>query len=993
MGLQWSRKGTMRSVRKIRLLLLACPALLGMAFIALTLQAQDAPAGAPQPQAQPASTQPAATQASTQPATRPTTQASDTPPKAAANISLNFKDAQLDAVLDFLSAAAGFVVVKEGKVEGPITVISKQPVSPEMAVTILSAVLKTNGYTAIQEGRVLRILPRDKARKGSIPVFFGSDPDLMSPTDELITQIIQLRNVDATKVLAELKPLMNVESADAAAISSSNSIIITDSSSNIRRVARIIKSLDNKEASSSDIRVRQLQSANAVAAAKLIGDIFKSSGGGGMSQQQIQMMQMQGQPVPPGSAAREGVIPGGAIDQALRGGRVSASADERTNTIIYTGPTETLKVIDGILDQLDANETAGSNEIRVFNLINAQAEETAKLITSIFKGEEDNNRGYDDYFWGGSRRNSGDQALKVKVEASFDERTNSVIVTAPASTLKVIEGLISKLDTDDQTRADLKVFQLKNAEAFSVSILLEDIFKPKDTESDNDFPRWFYYGSGGNNNKKAPKMTAVSDDRTNTVIVTAPTEMLKAIEEVINQLDTNPVSEEAMFIVHLRNAQSDNLEIVLNTLFGNINPPQNQDGQSEDEQRQQQFRDSRQNRDRSSGSNNNSSRNTSSRNNNRSGRRNNQMTPGLTRAVTELSGKVFVVADVDTNSLLVTTASRYEQQVRQIVKELDRPVPQVLIKVLLAEVTHNDDVDYGVDFSVLNRRPSGLGQVGGTNFGNATATGGLVVSVLETNVNATLRAIQSAGKLDVLSRPYILASDNQLAHIQVGQEIAQITTSTTGENGPNNSFTYKEIGIILDVTPHINPDGQVILDVAPEISTLSEQSITISPGVESPILNKRSAVSRVEVQSGQTVVIGGLMQDRKTTTVDKVPLLGDIPGIGEIFKRTRKSKVKTELLIFLTPHVAENTHGLEEMSTDELQGTKLTPNAVTPETFQDHMKGLRRGSMPLTRPSDLDSDGYVPIRAPESTKGHPATIPSAPEFETPTTRPAATGQQ
>ncbi len=917
------------------------------------------------PSTQAASTQPGgAAGASTQPAgaaTRPTTQpGSDGPPTPAGKISLNYKDAPLDTVLDNLSGAAGFAVIKDGPVEGRVTVTSKQPVTPSEAVTLLSAALKANGYTAIQEGKILRIVQREKAKKGSIPVTFGDDPELVSPTDELITQVIPIHNIDAVKLKADLQPLLNTE-ADVATTSASNAILVTDSSANIRRLMKIIKALDQRESSSSDIRVVQLKYANAAQMAKLIGEMFKG-GGGGMSPQQIQMMQMQGQPIPAGGGSREGIIPGGGIDQALRGGKVTASADERTNTLIITGPKETLKIIDEqIIKELDANPIAGNTEIRAFILNYAKAEDTAKLITTIFKGDESDSNN-EDYYWGYRRwGGSQDNALKVKVNAAFDERTNSVIVTAPPATLKVIEGLIKQLDANPIATADLKVFHLKNADAFDVSLLLEEIFKPKaEDRSGSDFG-WVRFVYGSNPNVKTPKMTSTYDDRTNSVIVTAPTEMLKAIEDVINQLDTNPASEESLFIYRLRNAQSDNLEIVLNTLFGNIQNNQQNQNQTQDQQRQDQFRQNRDNRNNQNGGNRSSSssgrqrqgNNRASRNGNNRRQGNQQIPQGLTRAITELSGKVFVVADTDTNSLLVTTASKYEAQVRGIIADLDRQVPQVLIKVLVAEVTHNDDVDYGVDFSVLDTSTSGRGVIAGTNFGLANATGGLLVKGLGQDINVTLRALESVGKIDVLSRPYVLASDNQLANILVGQNIPRVQNTRITDSGQQiTDVTHENIGIILDVTPHINPDGQVILDVAPEISSLSDLSLAISPGVQEPVINTRSAESRVEVKDGQTVVIGGLMEDRKTSTIDKVPIIGDIPWIGELFKHTRHSKVKTELLIFITPHVTEGTAGLEDMTGDEVRTTRLAPNAVAPGVFQKHLNDMRRGGIPSTRPAD-----------------------------------------
>ena len=126
------------------------------------------------------------------PASQPTTLPS--------KISLNFKDASLDTVLDYLSQAIGFVIIKEGQVDGRVTVVSKQPVTPEEAVTILNAALRANGFAAIRSGRELRIIARDKAKKSNVPVHFGADPKEIDNTDEIITQVIPIQNVDAMKL-------------------------------------------------------------------------------------------------------------------------------------------------------------------------------------------------------------------------------------------------------------------------------------------------------------------------------------------------------------------------------------------------------------------------------------------------------------------------------------------------------------------------------------------------------------------------------------------------------------------------------------------------------------------------------------------------------------------------------------------------------------------------------------------------------------------------
>jgi len=233
----------------------------------------------------------------------------------------------------------------------------------------------------------------------------------------------------------------------------------------------------------------------------------------------------------------------------------------------------------------------------------------------------------------------------------------------------------------------------------------------------------------------------------------------------------------------------------------------------------------------------------------------------------------------------------------------------------------------------------------------------VVISLLEQDVSVRLQALAQQNKLDVLSRPYILTSDNQEADITVGSLIPFVTNTDVDVNGGvHNSTTYEDIGVILSVTPHINPEGLVTMLVSPTISALTDQTVTVSAGVALPVIQQRAADSYLTVRDGQTVVIGGMMQDQKTSTVNKIPLLGDIPLIGKLlFSYSKTDKTKTELLIFLTPHVASEPDALKTMGEDEMHGLRLTPSAVEPGVFQDHMRGLRRGSA-----SSQPSTGYIP---------------------------------
>ncbi len=328
------------------------------------------------------------------------------------------------------------------------------------------------------------------------------------------------------------------------------------------------------------------------------------------------------------------------------------------------------------------------------------------------------------------------------------------------------------------------------------------------------------------------------------------------------------------------------------------------------------------------------------------------------------------------------TAVKYRSQVKAIIEELDRPAPQVLIKVLVAEVTHDNNADWGTDFSILNTRANGNGQSFGQTFG-APSTG-LVVNFLEDNLNVQLHALAQQNKLDVLSRPYILASDNQPADILVGQLVPIVINNQIGALGQATSqYQLQRVGIILNVTPHINPDGQVILDVAPEISQLTAQTVNVGPGLNVPIIADRSASSRVAIRDGQTIVIGGLMQDQKTLTVSKIPLLGDLPILKYIFSRTIVDRTKTELLIFLTPHVAQMPEQLDPITRDELKGTTLTPDAVSPGTFKEHMDGMQRGNIPDTQRLPSRSPVFEPAPSTQPAPDQPLQL-----LHPPTTKPA-----
>ena len=918
--------------------------------------------------------------------------------QAAREISLNFQSVPVDQVLSYLSKATGYTIIKQGTMEGiRISVVSMTPMTADGAIELLNAALHVNNYAAIQSEHTIKVMPLADAIHANTPVHYGDDPDKVPDNDIVSTWVIPLKNVDANKLKTELAPLINPTiTADQGA----NSLIMTDTNSNIKRVVQIVKSLDSGSVASSDIQVLTLKYASAAQTAKLITTIFKPE-----SQQNQNNF-----PFPFGGRGRGGFGgPGGnnnntsEVDEALHNGHVNAASDDRTNSIIVVAPKDTMSVIENLISRLDDNPIPATL-IKAFPLKNADAEATTKLLTTLFADTSSGGGGFIGRLL--QAASAADQT-KVKVTVAADDRTNTVIVTAPQEAMVEIEKLITNLDANPVANSTLKVYVFKSGSASSAAKLITTTFNPDETSTSNNsnnggggggrgFRSFFSLGGSQSNTgstNRNQKVTAVSDDTTNTLVVTAPSDVMKLIDNIVLTLDTNPSSEQTMFIYRLRNAQSANLQTVLNTLFGNTTGTSGI-GNSTTGNRTG----STGNRSNGGGGFGGSSgglgggsslgggstfgntgstinRNSTGTNGNRLGG-NTGGTNSQQRPQTELTGEVFVVADTDTNSLLVTAPFKYKDQVVEIIKSLDRPIAQVLIKVLVAEVTHDNAADFGVDFSILNQRPSGKGLVVGQTLGNSSsyaANGGLAVSLLEGNLQATLHALATQGKLDVLSRPYILASDNQEAVISIGQEVPIVSDVRVTDTGQLIATpTYVQVSISLDVTPHIKPDGLVILDVAPTLSQLTNYNIQISAGVTSPIFDQRTANSRVGIRNDDTIVIGGLMQDQKTVTVNKIPLLGDIPLVGAVFSRTQIDKTKTELLIFLTPHVALQPGLLQSMSEKEKGTLKLTPNAVDPGVYQEHMNGMRTGEMPQTQPAYPGAENpvtHIPLE-------RPGTMPS-----------------
>ena len=336
-------------------------------------------------------------------------------------------------------------------------------------------------------------------------------------------------------------------------------------------------------------------------------------------------------------------------------------------------------------------------------------------------------------------------------------------------------------------------------------------------------------------------------------------------------------------------------------------------------------------------------------------------------------GDAYFSIDPETRRVVAIADDSTMRYISQVLSNLDRPKPQVLIKVVFVEVTRNDAMDIGLEGGwakdIGNNTSanashifglSGLGSVSTnvpvnalgqpvTSFlpaGPITSPGAGLYQMLGQDYQVTLRAIAQAGRAKILSRPSILARNNQPATIFVGQQYP-VVNSTRYDNYGNviNSFNYQNVGVQLKVIPFITDDGLIEMIVTPQISAVSPNtSVQISQNVSVQAIDQRSADTVAVTADGQTIVIGGLLQDSKSKNETKIPLLGDIPLLGNLFKRQQSSNIKTELVIFLTPRIVQNPTELAALSTRE----RANSDAV--KEFKEQELNKLLDTLPIKQP-------------------------------------------
>ena len=288
------------------------------------------------------------------------------------------------------------------------------------------------------------------------------------------------------------------------------------------------------------------------------------------------------------------------------------------------------------------------------------------------------------------------------------------------------------------------------------------------------------------------------------------------------------------------------------------------------------------------------------------------------------AGSVEIIADDTRNALVILATAQDYRMIAAAIRKLDVVPLQVLIEASILEVTLAGDLDYGIEWFFSNQIGRSRGGQGALDLGGAGVSAlapGFAYTIVNSaaNVKVALNALESESEVNVLSAPSLMVLDNQTARINVGDEIPVPSRQSTSNITPGaptvNEIRFRNTGITLEVTPRVNNSGLVTMEIRQEVSNAIR---TTSSTINAPTIQKRQIKSTVAINSGQTIVLGGLIRNSETENASGVPVLQQIPALGKLFGNTSAKNRRTELVVLLTPRVVRNQDDAQKI-TDEFR--------------------------------------------------------------------------
>ncbi|MEK6677686.1 MAG: secretin N-terminal domain-containing protein, partial [Planctomycetota bacterium] len=667
---------------------------------------------------------------------------------------------------------------------------------------------------------------------------------------------------------------------------SSNSIVVSASRDDHQSVVDLLGLLDRASNIAKQFRIFPMKMAKAATVAERLETLFKAQGDASTG----------------------------------RADAIAVQADERTNSLIVWASPSEMENISDVVNRLDTATPAVEMMVKVIQLKQALATDFAKLFTDTLigaEGSEEGDKAVIVSFM--EKRPDGTEMLRKLLRQDIrvqpDPRTNSLMVMAPADSMTMLDAMIRDFDRIRPVTSEIRLFPLVNSDAETMVTKLTELFQGEGatggTGGEGQTQTQLVFGDLLGDLQLASvgqELRFASDPRTNTLIVAGAEVYLQMVERLVRYLDSQEAEDRVTEVYKVRYRDATEVASTVKNFF-----QQEQDvlGDAGDQESQ------------------------------------------LRRQERQVSIESLGTAEEGSSQLVVGTSRRAYQRTMQVIQELDRPEPQVMISVLIAEVTLNDDVELGVEIAGQDLTftegailgPNGVLQgsdfdwVSGTDLGAAgLGLSGFNFTMTGEDFGFLLHALQQDSRLEVLSRPVLLVRNGQEAKFTAADQVPFVQSSQLNDTGSTNSaIGREEVGIILTTTPHISPDGYVTIKLKQELSNFAGENVQLTEGVSSPIFQTREVDTNVTVRDGETVVIGGLITTRESEAENKIPLLGDIPLLGALFRTTSVSKTKTELLVVLTVDILRTDEDMRNMSVEQ-RDKFLLPDTIRQSPL---MEGLR----------------------------------------------------
>ncbi|MFO0925328.1 MAG: secretin N-terminal domain-containing protein, partial [Pirellulales bacterium] len=626
-------------------------------------------------------------------------------------------------------------------------------------------------------------------------------------------------------------------------------------------------------------------------------------------------------------------------ERTALGTRVKVSSDRRTNLLIIQASPDMAEV-EKLIAQIDVESTP-LRMTRVFPWQTHWRTELAPVLQTAITGTSSGTGaqgagGGGGQATGGATATAGNTPLSAKITivgkagqtdsgilsgvvVTSNPAINALVVRAPSKSMTLIAELIRQLDQAPNAQAQIKVFEIKNGDATLLTNELQQLFGLAATAGTNQNAGGGLgglFGLGGQNlaaltgggDGGIVQLRLTVDTRTNSIIASGSKNDLEVIEVLLMRLDEEGAQNRKTEVIWLRNSNAQDLATAIQNLI------------TQQRQTITQV----------------------------------QITGQSIGAFEQIDREVIVVAEPTTNSLIVSATPRFSKQIREVIERLDRRPPLIMVQILLAEVSLTDDLELGTELGLQDAlnfdrgsasrgtlsspgfnvntppgngvtagRPGNVAGQGLSSFGMGRASsslsyGGMVLAAASDSVNVLVRALQDAGRLQILSRPQVMTIDNVEAFVQVGARVPRVTGINQNTIGSQIVTQDTDVGLLMRLQPRTNQDGLILMNVSVERSSVGDEAEGIPVGfgpngevIRSPLINRTLAQTRVTALDGQTVCFAGLITKTRQTKSRRIPFLADIPIAGALFRFDSESEARTELLVVMTPHIVRTPEEMQ----------------------------------------------------------------------------------